>query len=213
MYICNYCKRNFKEKYELCPACGGNSFSEKAYLGATIIETPPKDGYKLDLSNFEEEKKRVRHSARIGFIFSFVWFIMTFPILLFGFLSFGIGDYTVIIIGIFDALIIIAVLIYSIFYKISSLKFINSEVARIKKLSKKGLLVKGLSYKLDNTGEHIMGKYLHYYIEVTYENANGSKIPLTSEIKHDVLNKKFETVDLLIDPDDYSNYYIDYEIY
>ena len=51
-------------------------------------------------------------------------------------------------------------------------------------------------------------------MKVTYENANGVKIPLVSDIKYsssDVPNK--DTVDLLIDPNDYSKFYIDYEIY
>ena len=35
MYICNYCKRNFKNKYEVCPNCAGKTLSlvsESKYL-------------------------------------------------------------------------------------------------------------------------------------------------------------------------------------
>ena len=212
MYICNHCKRNFKEKYESCPGCGGVSFSEKAYLGSTIIETPPEGGYKLDLSNFEKEKKRVKRVARFIALFGFIWLFLSAPFVFIGIVSFGAGD----IISLFssiDLLFVLAIFLGCIYYKFSSLKRINKEIARIQQLAKYGLLVKELPYKLENDGTQVMGKYLHYFIEVTYENANGSKIPLTSEIKHNINEKRFDTVDLLIDPDDYSNYYIDYEIY
>lgn len=51
-------------------------------------------------------------------------------------------------------------------------------------------------------------------MQVEYENASGQIIPLKSEAKYNnVLSDKDGTVDLLIDPNDYSNFFIDIEIY
>lgn len=47
-----------------------------------------------------------------------------------------------------------------------------------------------------------------------YELDNGTKIPLTSEGKYDGrLSREDGTVDLLINPTDHTNYFIDFEIY
>ena len=88
----------------------------------------------------------------------------------------------------------------------------KKNIKRVKKLSEKGLLVKGLEYEVINTGTMIMGKY-YKCLKIVYKNSAGVEIPLYSETKYDIDKKKYKTVDLLIDKDDYSNYFIDYEIY
>ena len=96
----------------------------------------------------------------------------------------------------------------------SYLKQAKNDLKRIKKLSTKGILVKSLDYDIVDTGSYVGDR--HYKcIKVVYKNSNGVEIPLFSETKYDLLSnkKEYETVDLLIDPDDYSNYFIDYEIY
>ena len=47
MLVCNYCKRNFKEKYKNCPGCGSDSFKQVEDKLDYVIETPPTGGYKL----------------------------------------------------------------------------------------------------------------------------------------------------------------------
>ena len=70
-----------------------------------------------------------------------------------------------------------------------------------------------MPYQLVSSGTVINGKPI-YCMQVEYENASGEKIPLQSEAKYNnKLSDKDGTADLLIDPDDYSNYYIDVEIY
>ena len=70
-----------------------------------------------------------------------------------------------------------------------------------------------MPYELVSSGAIINGQPI-YCIQVEYENASGQKIPLKSESKYDnKISNKNGTADLLIDPNDYSNYFIDIEIY
>ena len=89
----------------------------------------------------------------------------------------------------------------------------QENIFRVKKLAKEGFLVKNMPYKLVPSGTVINGQQV-CCIQVEYENSFGQKIPLKSEPKYNNrLNDKNGTVDLLIDPNDYSNYYIDLEIF
>ena len=190
MHVCNYCKRVLKDDYEKCPGCGGSDFSNKSYLGEVVIDTPPKDGYKLNIDNYKRSIRNANIAIIIGIIVLIGLMIMFFPFII-----------TPSILGI----IIIAI-------ASKSKKDTKRNLERVKKLANKGLLVKGLDYQLVNTGTMIAGKY-YKCIQVNFKNSAGVEIPLYSETKFDVENKKFKTVDLLIDPDDYSNFFIDYEIY
>ena len=202
MHICNYCGRYLKEEYEKCPGCGGSSFTNKAYLGEEIIEKPPEGGYKLDMSNLKKSKKTATIFIWVGIA------IIVFSIL-FGipFIFFGI-DYVIfgIVPGAFIGILMIII-------ALSNRRNINRSIKRINKLVKTGILVKGMPYKLIDTGTMVMG---HYYkcMEVKYKNSAGIEIPLYSETKYNDEEKKYDkTADLLIDPDDYSNYFIDFEIF
>lgn len=190
MYVCNYCKRVLKDTYEKCPGCGGSSFSTKSYLGETIINNPPKDGYKISIRNYKKKIRDLNILIVVGIIFTIFLLIIFFPFFVFP-IMFGI--------------IIISLLV-------KTKKKVKKDIKKIEKLCKKGILVKGMKYKIVNTGTMVAG---HYYkcIEVNYKNVNGIEIPLYSETKYDIDKHKKDTVDLLIDPDDYSNYFIDYEIY
>lgn len=190
MHICNYCKRVLKGDYETCPGCGGSSFSNKAFLGETIIKNPPKDGYKINKKNY---KKAIKNAWLVILLGIVVWIILA--VLFFPFI------FTPSIFG-------ICIIIGGIIYKNNNKK----NIRRVEKLSKKGLLVKGLKYEVVNTGTMVMGKY-YKCIKINYKNSCGVEIPPYSETKYDIDIKKYKTVDLLIDPDDYSNYFIDYEIY
>ena len=190
MYVCNYCKRVLKDVYEKCPGCGSSSFSTKSYLGEVVINNPPKDGYKINTKNYKKKIKHLNIAIFISYLAMIGLMILFFPFI------------------IMPALISIMVIVILTKEKNKAKK----NIKRVEKLCKKGVLVKCLKYKVVNTGTMVAG---HYYkcLEVTYKNAFGVEIPLYSETKYDIEKHKNETVDLLIDPDDYSNYFIDYEIF
>lgn len=201
MYICNYCNRVLKEEYEKCPGCGGSSFKTKAFLGDVIIKEPPKGGYKLNTKNFEKSLNTANIFIIIGL------FLIIFPV---------ISALPFLLLGLVDVLLFIpieatiGIIMFAIAF--SSKRKTKKAMNRALKLAKTGMLVKGIQYKEINTGTMVMGKY-YKCIEVNFKNSAGVEIPLYSETKYDADIKNPETVDLLIDPDDYSNYFIDYEIY
>ena len=201
MYICNYCNRVLKQEYEKCPGCGSSSFKTKAFLGETIIKEPPKGGYKINIENYKKSLRTANIFVVIGIVLIIAPLVFSLP-----FLLLGMGD--VLLMLPFEAIIgIVMICVAS-----SSKKKIKKSIKRANKLAKIGLLVKGMQYKEINTGTMVMGKY-YKCIEVNFKNSAGVEIPLYSETKYDADIKNPETVDLLIDPDDYSNYFIDYEIY
>ena len=107
------------------------------------------------------------------------------------------------------------VIISIIFISISKSmkKKAQENILRVKKLAMEGFLVKNMPYKLVSSGTIINNQPI-YCIQVEYENPSGQKISLQSEPRYNnKLSDKNGTVDLLIDPNDYSNYYIDLEIY
>ena len=201
MHICNYCGRVLKHDYEKCPGCGSSSFKNKAYLGETIIKNPPKDGYKVNTSNYE---KFLRNYKLITLFGIFIILSQLGDIIL------AIFFPELFIFFMFPFLIGLIIVIFAFKKK----KSIKKEIARIKILSKSGILVKAMPYELVNTGVMVMGKY-YKCIKVNYKNSAGVEIPLYSETKYnaDIISKTDDSVDLLIDPDDYSNYFIDFEIY
>ena len=96
---------------------------------------------------------------------------------------------------------------------IKSKKKAKNNIERVNKLAKTGVLIKNIPYDLKPTGTIINGEKI-YYIQVLYESKSGKKIPLNSEPKYNtIMGDKDGTADLLIDPNDISNYYIDFEIY
>ena len=92
-------------------------------------------------------------------------------------------------------------------------KSVNNQTKKLKKLSTTGVLIKNLDYKVVSSGTVINGQDIKC-IEVIYKPKEDVEIPLRSEAKFDgKLSRKDGTVDLLIDPNDHSNYYIATEIY
>jgi len=53
MYICKYCLRNLKKRYETCPGCGASQFEEVKDFREKVIKNPPLGGYKIDFVNYE----------------------------------------------------------------------------------------------------------------------------------------------------------------
>lgn len=215
MYKCNYCGRHLKKKYDKCPACGSNSFKKINNIGQYVIENPPKDGYKINIENYKMQKKPGKFILAIG-IFILLYVIGFVSVFVF----FGTSDK----IDIFNIVFILFGLVFLIagfktFYDIykESKKItnpVNRNIKKTKELSKNGILIKNLNYKIKPVDKRIKGPLTVYKIQVLYEVEKGKTKCFESEPKYlTALGRDDGTVDLLLDPNDYNNYFIDFEIY
>ena len=216
MYICKYCGRVLKTHYDQCPGCGSTSFQTTSFIGEKIIEHPPKNGYILKTTNYERSKKLANTWKWIGIAFIVLTIMFLLPFFIVGSLTisedkiFGFGF---IVLPLLMELFFILIGVGIIIGAKKSQKKAQEDINRVNKLAQNGLLVKNMPYELTHSGTEINGKVI-YCIKVVYKNATGQEIPLISEAKYDnKLGNDKGTVDLLIDPQDYSNYYIDFEIY
>lgn len=216
MFVCNYCGRYLKNEYKNCPGCGSTSFSTVSWFGEKIIKDPPPGGYKLNMKNYESIKKASNIAIGISVILLIIVILSMIPLILAGFISiphdknFGLGF---IVMSSSVALPFFFIGLVFIFIAIIIKAITTQNIKKLKALSQKGLLVKNMPYQLVESGTTVNQQPV-YCIKVEYENANGIKIPLISEQKfNNLLGDKDGTVDLLIDSDDFSNYYIDVEIY
>lgn len=213
MYICEYCGRYLKEKVDKCPGCGGSKFTKTQNIGEIVIKNPPKGGYKVNLVNFKEEKKAYTPLILIG--------VTIFISILFFSLSFfkigkgnGVLGIPFILFGIFAIIsgFIEALAILSPAGKMRHKS--NKNMSKIKQLSQKGILIKNLRYSIKPVDNKIDGPNTVYYLSVVYEIEKGKTMNFKSEPKYlTALGRDNGTVDLLIDPNDYTNYFIDFEIY
>ena len=215
MFICEYCGRHLKKKYDNCPACGGTNFKKVQNIGEVRITEPPKDGYQVNLINFKEEKK-----SHWGSTFLLLWTLVFAYSFLLGIVSFFKafdGLEAIIIPAIFIGVACISIIpIIKLFFKNSKqiISTSNKDIKRIKYLSKNGMLIKNLKYKIKPVKNQIQGNKTIYRIQVIYEIEKGKTMNFESEPKYlTALGRDDGTVDLLIDPNDYSNYFIDFEIY
>lgn len=218
MFQCNYCKRFLKEKYKNCPGCGSDSFSKVSSFTEQIIKTPPIGGYKVKVTNYKFQKKGL--IVPIIIIVYILVFVLLFDSI---FISTGVTltgndgqgffGFMYILFGIF-ALITPIRIVYVIGKAArKENKSINNDIDKVKKLSQHGILIKNLPYELKMDKKSSYTKPV-YRIKVLYEIEKGRTLSLESEPKYlTTLGRENGTVDLLIDPDDYSNYFIDFEIY
>ncbi len=219
MQVCNYCGRNLKQHYEICPGCGSNSFMEKIDPGDYyIIETPPTGGYKLDIESLKGQAKFAKLFKYIGI--AFLVFEAFFMIPFFGvpFLSskMGMNDSAfniawtgslLIFIPCFSIVPIIFIIIGSNIQKRS-----KKDIERIETLAKTGTLIKNIPYQTVSSGYTVNDRQI-MALQIAYKTPDGKVLNLKSNPKFD--NKVFDPdgkADLLIDPKDYTNYYIDIEI-
>ena len=71
-----------------------------------------------------------------------------------------------------------------------------------------------MKYKVVPVKGAIQGDKTTYKVQVIYEIEKGKTKCFESEPKYlTALGRDDGTVDLLVDPDDYSNYFVDFEIY
>lgn len=218
MFICEYCGRHLKKKYDKCPACGGTTFKKVQNIGEEIIKEPPKGGYKVNLKNFKYERKGHRPATIIG-----VWVIF-FGITFCGiFASVGLSTkdegfplFGYVFVG-FAIIAFISILKMAFTFLKSSKEIIqgsNKDINKVKYLANHGMLIKNLKYTIKPVKGMIQGDKTVYQIQVIYEIEKGKTKNFLSEPKYlTALGRDDGTVDLLIDPDDYSNYFIDFEIY
>lgn len=85
-------------------------------------------------------------------------------------------------------------------------------IKKAKWLAQNGTLIKGLKYKMVSTGTKIFGKKI-MRIQVEYKLPSGDIIELKGNPRYDFKTHYSDSgADLLIDPNDTNNYYIDFEI-
>lgn len=212
MKKCDYCGRYFKEIHETCPGCGSTSFQNISNFGTIKITDVPQGGYKLDTDNFKSDKKLFSIFYYAGIVTIAMGIIFSIIPLLFSIVATG-NDFF----GITFALASISICIVTglpfILIGKYGIKKYKKNIEKLNILSQKGILIKNMPYEIKPTGTVVNNQRV-YAIEVQYELDNGTKIPLRSEAKYDgILARPDGTVDLLIDPNDISNYFIDFEIY
>lgn len=88
----------------------------------------------------------------------------------------------------------------------------NKMIKKIKKLETSGKLIKGIPYKMEDTGTVIHNKSLQRIV-VNLNMSDGTIHRFEGEPRYDYKNSDEDgLVDLLLDPNDLSNYYLDFEI-
>ncbi len=210
MYKCDYCGRYLKTHYDECPGCGSVKFSHENISKVLRVEKPPEGGYKISMGNFKKQK--IVGYILVGIsIFMFLAFLPFSLIFTFAGFSFEFPEFS--LIGLMFPLF--EFLFVALFAGLGIMQFksVNNQTKKLKKLSTTGVLIKNLDYKVVSSGTVINGQDIKC-IEVIYKPKEDVEIPLRSEAKFDgKLSRKDGTVDLLIDPNDHSNYYIAFEIY
>lgn len=217
MYICEYCGRYLKKKYDKCPACGSTSFKKVQSIGEVVIKEPPKDGYKVNLKNFKYERKAHRPSTIAG-----LWVLVFGLVFCSAFAYVGLTTvdeesrwigYIFVGFAIFAFIAIIGMA--AAFFGASKgiISGSNKDIDKVKYLAQHGMLIKNLKYKIKPDGI-AQGDKTVYRIQVIYEIEKGKTKCFESEPKYlTALGRDDGTVDLLVDPNDYSNYFLDFEIY
>ena len=219
MYKCNYCGRYFKNQYDVCPGCGSTHFESKSFLGEKVIKTPPKGGYTIQVKDYQKGLTGMKIVKWVGIAIIAFTILGTLPFFLIGLLMIindpeeaGMG-LAFILFPVLVNVMTIAIGALMIYIPKKAEKKNKEEIARVQKLAQTGTLIKNIPYELTKSNITDTNGPI-YQIKITYKNANGEDIPLISNPKYGgVLGSKSGTADLLIDENDYSNYYIDFEIY
>ena len=223
MQVCNYCGRYLKQKYDNCPACGSKDFKTIQNYGEIRIDTPPKDGYKVNLENYYYKKKSNRTITLVGLYSILCVLVIGIPMIVIPIKMFGETEnnsFETAFLLFFVGFIVIAIISFmkssSKIFKESNKMNSNTkkDIKKVEYLSKHGVLIKNLKYTIKPIKEQINGNKTVYNIEVIYEIEKGKTKNFISEPKYlSALGRDDGTVDLLIDPKDTDNYFIDFEIY
>lgn len=217
MYICNYCGRYLKKQYEKCPACGSTSFKQVQSYNEMVIKTPPKDGYKINYKNYNHAK-----SSHWTWLLSGLIIVLIGAVSIFLFLKDALKNegFTIPLLIFAGIIIVFLTIKCSKYFKESKRirKPYDKTIDKLQKLSKTGILIKNLKYEIKPVA-HKDDVYSFsgdkvYVIQIRYEFEKGNPHLFQSEPKYlTALGRDDGTADLLIDPDDHSNYFIDFDIY
>ena len=206
MYICKYCLRNLKKRYDTCPGCGASQFEEVKDFREKVIKDPPFGGYKIDFVNYE-------HEQGVGKVFKYIGYLIVLVIIFFA-IFFVDFSYDMALLGL-ELVMLLFFLGLAIFFICdgnSRIKKSKKEIEKVKNLSKNGMLIKNLEYEIVTIGSNVNEPV--YKIRVYYKNQSGIKVPFISDVKYGTaLTGSTGTADLLVNPNDFSEYYIDFEIY
>ena len=203
MRICNYCGRGFRKDIESCPGCGSNSFTEHPNRGEYVITTPPKRGYSIRTTYYTQNLLMVTLLVILDFFvaLSFTRAVVD-EVIHYGFIT-AIND----LIANWFILLFIIIPILLIVWGLGKMNELNEKIAKLRIISFNGVLVKHLPYTLEQISEK------QYLIKIEYETPSGQMINLVSEPKgDDFIHDADGKADLLIDPNDYSNFFIEVNI-
>lgn len=113
--------------------------------------------------------------------------------------------------GFFDLIFVIFPLLFIIMGVSQIIKTIK-RINLVKELNKTGVLIKQLKYELAPTGREVNNKEILAPV-VYYTQPNGVTLKLKGDPRHDrKLHDEDGLVDLVIDPNNPDNYFIDFEI-
>lgn len=99
-----------------------------------------------------------------------------------------------------------------IVFSVISINKVNKRIKAIKILNQKGKLVKNLPYRLENSGTVVNNVPIQIPV-VDYTLPSGSTVTLYGDARYDKKSGDADgMVDLVIDEDNPSNYFIDFEI-
>ena len=203
MRICKYCGRNFRSTVESCPSCGSNSFSDHPKRGEYAISIPPEKGYDIRTTYYQVS---FLTSIILIVLSSFVAYWTLRNIVLEMFINGFMAGIDFLFTQPMVALMILVPLLLVV-YGIGQARMALNKIEQLKVLSKNGVLIKHLPYKVDMVGSN------SYILTMEYETPQGEIITLKSEPKPDTLIHDADgKADLLIDPNDYDNFYIEVDI-
>ena len=215
MLICNYCKRNFKEDYKNCPGCGSDSFKKVEDKLEYVIETPPTGGYKLpNMGEFKVSDKDKNTVVNVFVIMIVMAMFCTYIFFSFFFKERMLQPpYIFVYIGINLIFVGLVLLLHLGKNKIK----LDNKLTKRERLQQRGVLYKNLPYTVETyTREDSDGhKFTYYRIVITYKLKDG--VERTFKGKSSTSPKSYMsnngTADLIVDPEDYNNYFVDLEIY
>jgi len=206
MRVCKYCGRHLTQNYLYCPGCGSQSFEEIKGTETYVVEKPPAEGYKIDTSYYDRQIEDNKGTSILGEVILTIFFIL-------GFFAFGFEM-------VFEFLFFIFSGVITTVSSDRRIRKARDAIVNLHFLSRNGLLIKNLPYNIekyypakDSSGKN-RSATIQYKISVDYKDKEGKVHHLVSEPKreyrlHDVDGR----ADLLIDPNDISNYYIDVDIH
>jgi len=109
--------------------------------------------------------------------------------------------------------IILIVMTFGLFlWELIGMIRIKNKINTVKGLANNGTLISNLSYARIKETHGFDANNPHEHIEVTYNTVDGRKLILRSEPKYDFYCDRPDVVDLLIDLNDTSKYFIDFNI-